>query len=380
MDRALASTEGHAFGNDPNGQDMLTSAPAIRPDALETAISRTKSISGGGVVGLRRDQKAAVIIRLMQEGRQSLPLGELETGNLAQLVRATSELDFVSEADINAVVGEFVQAVNSGALYFRPGLERAMASLSEHLDDDARAILLSGVPADAPADPWIRIAATEPAALAAILAHETPQVCGVVLSKLPSAKSAQTLAELEPELARAAMLSAARSQRMEMQTVVDIGAALAQDIDRRNDGGALSGDPVERVGAILNFAPSSSREDLLAALQKTEPELAKQMRKTMFTFTDIPDRIDPKDVAKIVRGIENETLITALAGGRKTEARSTDFILSNLSKRLTEQLGEEIAAVGSVKPKDADAAMSVIIQTIRDLEANSEIILTTPGD
>lgn len=100
----------------------------------------------------------------------------------------------------------------------------------------------------------------------------------------------------------------------------------------------------------------------------------------MFTFGDIPDRIEIKDVSKLVRAVDNATMATALSGAATSEKETVDFILSNLSKRPSEQLSEEIRELGEVKPKDADAAMNAVVQGIRDLETSGEIMLITPEE
>jgi len=72
--------------------------------------------------------------------------------------------------------------------------------------------------------------------------------------------------------------------------------------------------------------------------------------------------------------------LTALAGAMISEKDAADFILANMSKRLSEQLSDEVKELGDVKPKDADAAMSAVIQGIRQLEATGELTLVSPEE
>jgi flagellar motor switch protein FliG len=144
---------------------------------------------------------------------------------------------------------------------------------------------------------------------------------------------------------------------------------------------AFSDGPVERVGAILNFSPAATRDDVLAGLDETDKDFADEVRKAIFTFLNIPERIDTRDVAKIIRGVEQPILITALAAAQgKGQMKAVEFILANMSQRMAAQLREEMEALGKVKPKDGEDAMSAVVAAIRGLEAAGEIFLTASED
>ena len=119
---------------------------------------------------------------------------------------------------------------------------------------------------------------------------------------------------------------------------------------------------------------------MLGALENDDAAMSERVRRIMFTFGDIPDRIEVKDIPKLARAVDNSTLITALAGAEITEKEAAEFILGNLSKRLAEQIREEIRETGEVKVKDADAAMNKLVAGIRELEATGEITLISPEE
>jgi len=101
----------------------------------------------------------------------------------------------------------------------------------------------------------------------------------------------------------------------------------------------------------------------------------------MFTFADIPARLQPADVPKVVREADNADLVTALAGASGGDDRAAaDYLLGNISKRLAEQIREEMAEHPAIDPRDADAAMTAIIAVIRRLERAGEITLVMAED
>lgn len=329
---------------------------------------------------LSREQKAAVIVRLLTSQSDALPIGALEAKNMARLVHAMAGMSFVDEATTLAIVQEFLAEFDSLALYFKSGLNGAINTLDKYLNQEVRSLLSTSPDPDAPHDPWFVVLAMEAAILAQVLLHETPQVTAIVLSKLTATHAAEVLIQLDPDQARAATLAAVKTNHVSQETIHQIGGAIEKAAARLNRKGALAGTPVDRVGAILNFTPGSIRDDMLESLDTAVPDLAEQIRRVMFTFGDLPDRVEIKDVPKLVRAVDNETLVIALAGAMVSQKDAAEFILANMSKRLSEQLAEEIKEIGDVKPKDADAAMTKVIQGIRALEVQGELTLISPEE
>ncbi len=121
----------------------------------------------------------------------------------------------------------------------------------------------------------------------------------------------------------------------------------------------------------MNFAQSDIRDRLMEDFGKTDPDTAEKIRKVMFTFADIPDRVHPRDVSAITRTVDPETLLRAL----KNAPTEAEFLLSGLSTRIADQLREELSELEPVKKKDAEAAMNELILGIRKLESSGEINL-----
>ncbi len=100
------------------------------------------------------------------------------------------------------------------------------------------------------------------------------------------------------------------------------------------------------------------------------------MRRSIFTFANFPDRIAPRDIPKVIRGIDQADLVTAIAGATTPElTRAAEYVLENMSGRMADALREEVKDAGKVKPKDAETAMSAIVSAVRELEASGELLL-----
>jgi flagellar motor switch protein FliG len=152
-----------------------------------------------------------------------------------------------------------------------------------------------------------------------------------------------------------------------------IGLSLAAQLDAVPPQ-AFKAQPPERLGAILNYSTSSTRDELLASLEQEDAAFAEAVRKSIFTFANIPQRLKATDVPKITRDVPPDVLATAIAGATSDEDRqAVDFILGNMSRRMADNLREEADAKGAVKQKVAEKAMTQIVNTIRELVNGGEI-------
>ena len=74
-------------------------------------------------------------------------------------------------------------------------------------------------------------------------------------------------------------------------------------------------------------------------------------------------------------------LVTAMAYATEGDfGMSTEFILSNMSGRMADQLREAIGDRGKVKTKEAEAAMSEVTKAVRELVELGEIELISEED
>lgn len=324
-------------------------------------------------------QKAAIIVRLLLAEGDSLPLRALPDHMQAALTEQIGTMRTVDRTTLDAVVEEFIAQLDSIGLSFPGGIDGALHMLDGHISATAASRLkrLSG--ASSKADPWDRIAAIEVEKLLPVLSGESAEVSAVLLSKLPVSRAAELLGRLPGERARHIAHAVGQTADIDPETVRRIGLSLAAQIDSQPLR-AFEAEPHERIGAILNVSPAATRDEVLEGLAAADEGFARQVRKAIFTFADIAGRIEGRDVARVVRGVEQARLVTALAGAVSDgDAAAAEFILANMSQRMAATLREEIAERGRVREKDAEAAMAEIVASVRALLDAGEIALR-PGE
>jgi flagellar motor switch protein FliG len=283
---------------------------------------------------------------------------------------------FVDRATLRAVVNEFVSEIEDIGLSFPAGLDGALSVLDGTIGAATAARIRKARGIQFTGDPWDIITGLDPDLLIPVLETESTEVAAVLLSKLKVATAAALLGRLPGPRARRVAYAVSLTGTISPEVVERIGHALMAELESRPPRAFASG-PVERVGAILNFSPAATRDEVLTGLDEDDSAFAEEVRRAIFTFANIPARIDPRDMPKIARDTDQAALITALAGATGELADTADFILGALSKRMADQLRDEIENLGPVKPKEAETAMNAVIATIRTLEAAGEILLIT---
>jgi flagellar motor switch protein FliG len=213
-----------------------------------------------------------------------------------------------------------------------------------------------------------------------VLEDESIEVAAVMLSKLNVSKAAELLGMLPGQQARRITYAVSQTSGVTPDAVQRIGQSLATQLDSVPLQ-AFDDGPVERVGAILNFSPAATRDEVLAGLDEDDQAFASKVRKAIFTFTNIPARIDPRDVPKITRGIDQTVLVTALAAAEAGAlGESVEFILANISKRMAEGMRDEMGELGKVKEADGEEAMSAVVAEIRALEAAGDVFFVAEDE
>ena len=326
-------------------------------------------------------EKAAVIVRLLLAEGTALPLSSLPEHMQAALAEQMGQMRLVDRTTLGAIVEEFLSELEDVGLAFPGGIEGALGMMDGHISTTAANRLRRLAGASSRADPWDRLTNLPAERLMPVIEAESTEVAAVMLSKLPVPKAADLLGRLPGERARRVAYAVSMTGNVDPETVRRIGASLVAQLDALPPRAFETG-PVERVGAILNVSPAQTREDVLKGLAETDQDFADQVRRALFTFAHIPDRLEPRDVPKVLRLLDQPVTITALAWSLRQPdvAPVAEFMLANISQRLAEALREEVAARGRVKDREGDEASSAMVMAIRQLQGAGEIVLRQDED
>ena len=351
-------------------------------------MTQLTTLSGGpvgaapnpGLARLTRRAKAAIVVQFILKEGADVPLDALPEDLQMQLTQLLGEMRYIDRQTMNAVIAEFAEELESIGLSFPGDIAGALSALDGKISDQTATRLRKEAGVRQIGDPWKRIADLPISRLKDIVGAESIQVVAVMVSKLDVSKAADLLSNLPGDVARRITYAMSMTDAVTPDAVDRIGLSLAAQLDAEPPK-AFRGQPSERVGAILNFSRAATRDELLTALDEEDKGFAEEVRKSIFTFSHIPDRMNAIDVPKITRDVDQDVLAQVIAGAvAEIDKARMDFILSNISKRMADALREAAEDMGSVKPKEAEAAMNTVVRAIRDLADSGEITLLTPSE
>ncbi len=204
-----------------------------------------------------------------------------------------------------------------------------------------------------------------------LLAKEHPQVIAVVLLALGPTKASEALphftVELQQDLVQRMVFMEPTTDLMQV-TVLEGVVDRAHSLDEKH---AASGDDerLKNVARMLNKFNDEARKTMMANLEAVDPQRAQRVRDQMFTFDDL-QKLGPRDVQRILAGIDGKVLALALKGATP---ESASCVLANLSKRAQERVAEEKDTLGAVRLSEVRKAQSEIAAVALDLIQRGEI-------
>lgn len=329
--------------------------------------------------GLSRRQKAAVIVRLLLDDEDATSLSRLNTNSQTLVAEAMAGMEIIDRQTRDAIITEFCDRLEAVGVTFPGDMDGTLAMLGGKLSEDSTDRLRRMAAMSGRGDPWARIATLSKENLLLLANSESVELIALMLSKLPVALASETFTALPRDRARAVAQAMSMTGDVGAQALHRVGLVLLQAADalpRR----AIDTPATDRMGAILNFASAELRDEVLGALDQDDADFAGGVRRAIFIFAHIPTRVEPRDVPRVVREIDQQVLVRALAAQTEPEAATAQFILSNLSQRMADGLREEIETLGAVRPREIEDAATEVIATIRRLEAAGELTLILPGD
>jgi len=359
----------------------MAAIPHMRSRGQTPAAGVVKDLGADLAHSLSQREKAAIIVRLILSDGANLDLASLPEDLQTALAQQMGDMRRVSRSTLESVVREFLSELDSLGLSFPTGLSNALSMMEGHLSDGATGRLRRQSAENFGTDPWQRIVSVPADALLPVLLEEGVEVCAVILSKLPAQLAAELLSKVPGNRARHLAYAVSLTGDVSPETVRCIGVSVAERLDSRPMK-AFKSKPGERVGAILTSAPAALRDSLLKGLQEDDAQFAETVERSILPFEHIKSKLGPRDVPAVVRLVDTQVLTTALAfaRGHPKLDPTAEFILANLSQRMSQSLREEAASRGKIKTKDGEEAMSKIVAVIRQLETSGEITLLQADD
>lgn len=208
------------------------------------------------------------------------------------------------------------------------------------------------------------------------LSGEHPQTVALILSRLAPDLTAQTLQRLDPALRADVTLRLAVMENTPQEVLRDLEGLLRERLSGALQRGGSATGGVDFLVQVLTRTDRQIERALLEHLDATVPEIADQVRAKMFLFEDIA-KLDDRTIQRIMRELDLKELAKSLKGASE-EMRTAIF--RNMSSRAAEMLQDELEAMGPMRVDQLSRAQRNIINIVRRLEEQEEIVINRGGE
>ncbi len=206
-----------------------------------------------------------------------------------------------------------------------------------------------------------------------LLKQEQPQTIALILSYLSPEKSSQLLMLLRGELRDQVVERLATLAPTPVEVLERIVEVLNQKAGVKPTRALSQTGGLKNAADLLNSMDKNLSQSMLLDLEKRNPELGQAIRQKMFTFEDLA-LLDSNSLQKVMREVDMRDLAVAL---KTASAKLKSVLLSVISKRAAETVNEEISFLGPLKKRDIEASQLRIIDSVRQLETEGEIDLSS---
>ncbi len=318
-------------------------------------------------------RKAAVLLLSMGAEQAAGILRYMRRSDVEAITVEIAKMKRVDPAFQDEVLGEFYHLSQADRQIAEGGADLAKEMLERAFDDQRATEIMHRLRNFLQKRPFEVLRKVDAPQITALVQDEHPQTIAVILSHTEPAQSAAVLsalpAELQTDVARriALMGRAAPEVIKEVETLIEQKLAdLAAD-DVSGGGGGLN-----VIVPILNNTERAAERLIMSRLEEQDPELAENIRNRMFVFENIV-QLEDRAIQKVLRRVDNKTLALALKGSQPDISTK---IMKNLSQKAAELLKEDIEVLGPVRIRDVEQAQREIVNIIRQLEDQGEIIIS----
>jgi len=324
------------------------------------------------VADLSGRQKAAVVLFSVEPETAAAVLKRLSDSELTALAKEMHQLGGVDPQNVTAILHEFsLHAEQDEGITATPSLLRERLELAVGRDGVRDLFKEIGLD-DTAARAFQPLKELGPEAVYNLLADEHPQTTAVVLSHLDPKQTAATLLRFPNERQVDLIRRMASTQQADDMMLQKVGEIMRSKTGMVGDRRKKPEDPrYKRVAEVINLLGQEAENRILETLNESSPEIAGKLRDMMFVFEDLATLSDA-DIRKVLMSIDTQILAMSL---KTASSELREKILSNLSRRATEMVNEELELLGPKPLSQVKAAQQQIIDAIRELDASGEINL-----
>jgi flagellar motor switch protein FliG len=320
-------------------------------------------------------KKAALLLLCLGEEATAKVFETLDDSEVREISRSMMDIEHVDPAVAREILEEFKLARSGDVGVYIHGEDFAKHAILGGSDNERAHQLLDQVSAGIEGRPLETISKMHPRMVAGLLEKEHPQTVALILSTQKEDHTSRILAELPDETRGEVMYRIAKLEHVAPEVISQIEDALQREVgvvvgrDRKQVGG------LEKVVEILGKMEKGADQVVLASIEATDPDMAEEIRRMMFTFEDLA-LIDNRGMQAILREVSTDMLTLAL---KTASDNIKQKIFGNISQRAADMIAEDLEAMGPRKLSEVEAMQMEVVKVALKLEEDGSVVIPGRG-
>jgi len=325
---------------------------------------------------LTHTTRAAVLLLALDEDSAAEVFKHLSAREVQEISQEMASLGNVSHDQMRQVLDDFYDESEQFAALNLYSSDHIRSVLTKALGNERASSLLEDILEQNGANSGIdALNLMEANMVSEMIRDEHPQIIATILVHLERRQAADVLEYFDDKLRndvvlRIATFSGVQPAALQELTEVLGGMLDGQNLKRSKMGGART------AAEILNLMNSSAEETVIETVRAHSEDLAQKIIDEMFLFENLLG-VDDRGIQLLLKEINTNALMVALKG---SDEKLKEKFLRNMSTRAATLLREDMEASGPIRVSQVESEQKAILQVVRRLADNGEIVLTGGDD
>lgn len=320
-------------------------------------------------------QKAAILLITLGPEYSARIFKNLSEEEIEELTLEIANMKRVEPEIKERILEEFYEVCLAQEYISEGGINYAQEVLEKAVGTDKAIEIIGRLTASLQVRPFDFARKADPSQLSNFIQNEHPQTIALILSHVENDKAAQILSSLSQDKQSEVAKRIATMDRTYPEIIKEVETILEDKLSNIVTQDYTKAGGVQNIVDILNSVDRGTEKRIMESLEMCEPELADEIKRRMFMFEDIIN-LDSTAIQRFIREVDNSELAVALKG---TTQEVADLIFANMSKRMSEMIREDMEFMGPVRLRDVEESQQKIVNIIRKLEDQGEIIISRGG-
>jgi flagellar motor switch protein FliG len=320
--------------------------------------------------------KSAILMLALGEEEAAEVMKYLGPREVQKLGAAMSTMKAVGSEQLVQVLEDFRDETDQNTSLGVDSDEYIRTVLTKALGEDKASSLLNRILGTRDASGIESLKWMDGQSVAELVRNEHPQIIATILVHLERYHACEVLDHFPERLRNDVVLRIATLDGVQPAALRELNEVLTkllsgnENIKKKPIGG------IRTAAEILNFLSGENEASVMANLKNYDADMAQKIMDEMFVFENIMD-IDDRGIQILLREVQSESLIVALKGAGP-DLREKFF--RNMSQRAAEMMREDLDSKGPVRLSEVEAQQKEILQIIRRLADEGQIILGAKGE